>query len=389
MNGLLIWMLGYALAAPLSPDEAVSLALDRSVSVAEAEADLERSRGRARAAGFLRNDPQVGASWAVVGDQLEISASQRLSLTGEGLAERRSAMAALDAAEARLRRARVELAAEVRVAWTLAVDAQQRVLLAEEAMDLATLIRVGAERRLETGEGALLDARLARVEEAEAIATWMAGVSVEGDALAELAAITGRPIGDIELSDDPLHAAPAVTGDAAARSDVAAARHEMEAAQAALRRERAATLPPVAIGAFFEQEGEELRIGPSVRMTVPVWQRNSDGRADAKAELRQADARLTAVELRAASETDSRRRVVDRLATVVEGRYDVREEASAALASIALGYESGELDLLTAALLRREILDGQRAWLDGRRVLARSRIDLMLAEDNPALLEAQ
>lgn len=388
MIAMWILLLGHALAVPLSPDEAVALALDRSVAIAEAEAEIERSRGRARAAGFLRNDPQLGASLAVVGDQLELSASQRLSLTGERVAERHSAVAAVDAAEARLRRARIELAAEVRMVWAAAVEAQQHVLLAEQAMGLASQLRVGAERRLETGEGALLDARLARVEEAEAIATWMAAVSLEGAALAELAAVTGRPVGDIELLDDPLVAAPLVTGGGAVRSDVAAARHDVEAARAALSRERAATLPPVVLGAFYEQEGAEQRIGPSVSLTLPVWRRNADGRAAARAELRDADVRLAAVDQRAAAELESGRRVIDRLAEAADVQQDVREEASAALASIALGYDGGELDLLTAALLRGEILSGQRAWLEGRRVLARSRIELMLAEESPALVEA-
>jgi len=381
-----ILALGLAVAAPLSADEAVSQALNVSIAVAEADADLERSRGRVRAAGFLRHDPQVGASWAAVGDQVQLSVSQRVSLTGEGVAERRSGRAALEAGEDHLQRTRFEVAAEVRVLWAEAVEAQQHVLLAERASRLATQLRNGAERRLETGEGALLDARLARVEEAEAVAVWMSAVVAEGAALAKLSAATGRPLNDIELPDDPLRATGSASSGESARSDLAAAHHGIDAAQAALSRERSGTVPPVALGAFYEEEGPERRIGPSVKMTLPLWRRNADGRADAKAGVREAEARLNALEVRAAAERDSTSAVLLKLSEVENTQQNVQEEAQAALESIGMGYGGGELDLLTAALLRSEILDGQRAWLEGRRILAAARVDRMLATEDPLLL---
>jgi hypothetical protein len=156
--------------------------------------------------------------------------------------------------------------------------------------------------------------------------------------------------------------------------------------RAALTRERAAVLPPVSLGAFYEQEGVDRRVGPSVSLTVPLWQRNADGRSQALAEVDVAAARLRALEVGAQAELLARRSVVAQLGTVAERDVDLQAEALAALAAIATGYEGGELDLLTAALLRSEVLQGQRAWLRGRRVVAEARIGLLLAAEDASLL---
>lgn len=385
----IVWLwLSSALGAPLSAGEAVERALARSVPVAEVEAEREAAEGRARAAAFLRHDPRVQGSWAAVGESHGLSVTQPLSLTGEGLAAGRSARAGVAAAEALVVRTHLEVAADVRRAWVAAVEARQRRVLAAEAVALAERLRDGAERRLETGEGSLLDARLARLEASEALATWMAAIAAEGADTARLAALVGLPVEGLELPDDPLAGAPApAEGDDGERSDVLAARHEVEAARAALGRERAAVLPPIGLGAFYEQEGDELRLGPSIAVTVPLWRRNADGRAEARAALGASEARLDARERVAAAEQETTRAVVAQLTAAADRvDTDVPAEARAALESIALGYEAGELDLLSAALLRSEVLRGQRAWLRGRRILAEARIALLLGREDPALL---
>lgn len=384
---LLFWF-ATALAEPLPAADAVERALARSVTVAEAEAALETAEGRARAAAFLRFDPQVSGSWAAVGDSAQLSLTQPLSVSGEGLAARRSAVAEVEAAEARLARARLEAAADVRLAWVAAVEARQRQVLAAEAVELATRLRDGAERRLATGEASLLDARLARLEESEALAAWMETLATEGERLAALAALVALPVDELTIPDDPLAGAPPpAEGAALARSDVLAARSEVEADRAALARERSAVLPPIGFGAFYEQEGEELRVGPSLSVTLPLWRRNADGRAAARAGLHASGARLDAAERIAAAEQEASREVLERMTAAADRMdVDVPSEARAALESIALGYEAGELDLLSAALLRSEVLEGQRRWLEGRSILAEARIALLLAHENPALL---
>ena len=376
-----------ALAAPLSADEAVQQALERSVDLASASATVAAARGDARATALFRSDPLVQGSWAAVGDAHRLSITQPVSLTGEGLAAHRGARAEVAAATAAQTRTRLEIAAATRLAWVAAVEARQQVVLAEQALELASRLREGAEARQRTGDGSLLDARLARLQQTEAQSTWMIAVAAQRARLSELAAWTGLPVDTLDLPDDPLQGMPSVAVQGTTRSDLEAARQAVEARRAQLASERAATLPPLRLGAFYEVEGEELRIGPSVGVTVPLWNRNADGRAQARAALDVAQSVVAERERVATAEQAASADVLVQLEGMGEVG-DPRQEALEALQSVAIGFERGELDLLTAGLLRQQILEGQRAWLQGRRVRAEARVGAALAHDSQALVES-
>lgn len=387
MIALWIW-LAAALAAPLTPDFAVEQALERSVDVAAAEAALETAQGEARATALFRSDPMVQGRWAAVGDMHGVSVVQPLSVTGEGMAAHRGAVASVQQATASQARTRLEIAAATRLAWVSAVEAQQRVVLADDGLAVASRLRQGAEAREASGDGSLLHARMARLQETEARAAWTVAVADEGARLAALAAWTGVPMDAFELPTDPLEGMPLVELGTAARSDLEAAQRAVEGARARLASERAGTLPPLLLGAFYEQEGDELRVGPSIGMTIPLWSRNSDGRARALADLDVAEAVVAERERVADAEQDASARVVGKLEAVEPG-LDPRDEARAALESVLVGFERGELDLLTAGLLRQQILQGQRAWLEGRRVRAEARIAAALAYEDEGLLRSR
>lgn len=384
---MIFFLAALALAAPLTADHAVDEALVRSVDVAAATAAVEAAEGTARATSLFRNDPLVQGRWAAVGDQYGASITQPVSITGEGITAHRSATASVASGQAMLLRTRLQIAAATRMAWVVAVEAQQRVALADDALALATRLRQGSESRLATGDGSLLDARLARLQETEARSSWMVAVAQEADRLAELAAWTGVPVHAIELPLDPLEGMAQVEVEDAERSDLEAARRAVEAARARLSSERAGTLPPLLLGAFIEQEDGALRAGPSLGITVPLWSRNADGRAEARAELLVAESAVAERERVVEAQQTATSRVLDRLDRMDDG-HDPHEEARAALESVALGFERGELDLVTAGLLRQQILAGQRAWLQGRRVRAEARIAAALAYESEALVDS-
>lgn len=385
MMGFWIWLVTAPVAAPLTATGAVTLSLERSVDVVSAHAAIETARGEAKATALFQSDPTVQARWSAVGDLHGVSIMQPVSVTGEGLSAHRSALAEVERASAAETRARLEVAAATRLAWVSAVEARQQVLLAEQALVLATRLREGAEAEEEMGDGSLLNARLARLQQTEARSTWMVAVTAEGSRLAELTAWTGTTLAELELPNDPLEGMPRVELHASTRSDIEAAHQAAEAARARLAGERAGTIPPLRVGAFYEKEGQEVRAGPSLGVTVPLWHRNADGRARAASELHVAEAVVAERERVAQAEQQATARVLASL----EGAGDTadpREEARAALESVAAGYEGGELDLLTASLLRQQILAGQRAWLQGRRVRAEAHIYAALAHENTSLL---
>jgi outer membrane protein TolC len=346
---------------------------------------VETAKGDVRATTLFRGDPVVQGRWAAVGDMHGVSVVQPVSVTGAGLAAHRGAVASVEQAAASQARTRLEIAAATRLAWVFAVEARQGMVLTDEAFALASRLRRGAEAQQASGDGSLLDARMARLQETEARSAWMVAVADEGNRLSALAAWTGVSVEAVELPMDPLEGMPMVELKVSTRWDLEAAHRAVEGARARLASERAGTLPPLRLGAFYEEEGDELRVGPSIGMEIPLWSRNSDGRARARADLDVAEAVAAERERVADAEQDASALVVARLEGMEHG-LDPRMEARAALESVAIGYERGELDLLTAGLLRHQILLGQRAWLQGRRVRAEARIAAALAHEDVGLL---
>ncbi|MFZ5479471.1 MAG: TolC family protein [Myxococcota bacterium] len=379
-----------ASGAELSPDDAVRAALRVHPDLARAEGDLLAARGLARQSATLRFNPSVDAGYALVGDRVEASIAQPISLTGEGLAAGRSARAGVDAAEAARARTRLEVAAEVRTAWADAVLARERAQLAAEAHALAVRLREAAAARMEAGEAAALDVQLAHLEEAKAARDLLEARATEGAAVAALSVLVGTPAGDLQLSDDPLAAAPAPRAAAEERSDVRAARAGVASARAALARERAAVLPAVEVGAFYERDDAATEVGPTVGVEIPLWTRNPAGIGAAHGELVAAEARLTAADRRAAAEADTTRAVAEEAARITgQLGEDLPGDTRSALQSIEAGFRAGELDLLQTVLLRAEVIDGQGAWLDARAETARAHIRHLLAVEDAALVPSE
>lgn len=386
---LLLLFGGAAHAAPVSADEAVRAALQHDPTLARAEADALAARGALRAASGPRYNPRVEARAA--GSYLEAEAVQPLSLTGEGIAAARSARAGRDAADLALQRSRLDTAARARRAWADAAVATARAGLSAQALALATRLREATEARVEAGEASTLDLRLARLEEAKTAAEHLEAEAEQAEALRALADVTGLGSDAVAEDADPLTAAPA--GDPAggmsvdSRSDVAAADRRVDAARAAVARERAAILPAVELGAFVERDGDLTQVGPIVGVEVPLWQQNQGGVSSARAELLAAEREADAVRARAAAEQTTSARRVSELAhagaVLGEG---LAGEATAALESIEAGYRAGELDLLETVLLRAEVIDGLGAILAARGALAAARIDYLLASESGALI---
>ncbi|MES2644234.1 MAG: TolC family protein [Myxococcota bacterium] len=384
---------GTATAAPLSPDDAVRAALRHDPTLARAEADLLAAQGALRAASGPRHNPHVEARVAAA--YVELEAVQPLSVTGEGFAAARSARGERDAAASDLRRARLEAAARARLAWADAAVASGRAQLAAQALDLATHLREATGARVDAGEAPALDLRLARLEAAHAAANHLQAQAAAIQALRALAEITGFGPDTFDAGADPLVAAPAfeaagpkeTTGSTPDRSDVIAADRRVDAARAAVARERAAILPAVELGAFYERDGDVAQVGPIVGVEVPLWQHNRGGVTAARGELLVAERAAEATRARAETERlTSERRYATLDATSAALGDGLGAEASAALSSIEAGYRAGELDLLQTVLLRAEVVDGLGAYLDARGAIAAARIDFLLTSESDALI---
>lgn len=377
-----------AVAVPLSPETAVSMALSVHPQLRAAEADLQRAQAaHTRAAAPLYN-PEFSAQAALSQERLGVSLSQPLSLTGGRRLQRQQTGAALDAAQAGLERARFEVAVVARAAYADAVVTATVAALARENVALSAQLENAARLRHEEGEASLLDLRLTRLSSARAASWLLASRSQEVQAIQRLSAVVGQHVEAAELIADPLLAVPppaqSLTG---TRSDILAAQSALSAAEADLRQQRAAVLAPVSVGAFLEQEDGVTFAGPSVSWALPVFQRNQSGRAAASGAIGVAEAELNALSARVESElitTTDRHEEADALLSALG--EDLVAEARAALEGIAFSYRAGHTDLLSTLVLQSEVVAGQAALITLRGQLADARLDLLLATEDDALL---
>ncbi len=378
-----------AWAAPLAADDVVRSALSRHPDAVASASAVSTAEARRHEVGTFLANPEASVGVAVAGGLVQGTLNQPLSLSGEGWHARRAASAGIDAATGDARRTDLRVAAEARATYAWAVTTRERWSLADEAMQQATRQRQAVEAREAVGEASPLDARLARMAEAET--TELAIAAHRDHAAARAALATFAPDATTaDLADDPLAAVPARSS-TTVRSDVAAAQARVEEAEAALARERAAVLPAVGVGAFFQRDdahGDPGDLGPQVTVGLPLWTRNQGHVGEARAGLATARAELDALRARVEAE-QALLPVVSTYADEALGRLgDFEGDARAALETIELGWTTGEIDVSVAVLLRREILDGWVAALDARQSTVEARLDLLLATEDPNLIPA-
>jgi outer membrane protein TolC len=372
----------------LSPDQAVALALAAHPTLRTAENARSSARAaRSASSPFLANP--TAETWLTPdASRGELSIGQPVSLSGEGWHARSAARSSIVASEATLSRTRREVAATVRLAYIDAAVAIGVVDVAQEGLELAARLSFAVTRKHEEGEASTLDLRLARLTEVQAAARLLEARRDESHALRQLSAWVLTPVTAEAVAIDPMAAAPAIDADpSGTRADVAAAEAELMSAQAGLRRARAAVLPPITVGVGAEFEGGSTFIGPSIGLTLPLFDRNQIGRARAAGAVHTAEGRLEATKARAQTErhTSSVRATEADAAAASVASAD-QDEARAALASIEAGVLAGEIDLSTAILLQTQVLDGEAAIVTLRGLVAEARVDRQLALDQDALL---
>lgn len=383
----LTWLCA-ALAAPVSPTTVVGAALEKDPLVVAAQARVEAAKGGRQQSAGPRYNPVVQLGVALDGTRIQGQVVQPLSVTGEGLFDRRAAGAELDSATAALARARLEAAARARRGYAQLALAEADLNIAQRQLAGASRLRGAAEARLDAGEAPELEAQLARLEEARAVASWLNAGTQATAARAELVAITGLP-SELEVESDPMAAARgfAAAEGGTARSDVAAAAAAVDATTAGLAREHAAILPPVGLGAFYEVDQGRVVAGPMISVELPIWKQNQAGTARARGEVLAARAELEATQARATVEQEAIARRLD-ASIAAEGLLDgdLTADAAAALSALQQAYSVGQTDLNTTLLLQARVTEGERGWYAARTAMAESRIDVALAREDEVLL---
>lgn len=374
-----------AWAGPLTVNEVVRHALDHHPELRDAEGASDTALAARREVGFLLEDPEVQLGVAVLGDLIQGQLTQPLSLTGAGWSARQAARAHELAATATARRTRLVVAASARAAWVQVLAADERVRLAELALEQADRLRAAVEDRAAVGEAPPLDARLARLGRAR----WVeSAIDAHRDLHRARVALVGfHPEGATAELTGTLEAAIPTSEATGPRSDVQAANAFHEAAKANLAFARASTLPPLGVGAMFQRDGGEWDVGPQIGLTIPIWARGREQVAAARADLALATASRDQRTALAAAEQLGTREASMYAERVVASLDELDEDAREALASVERAWTAGELDVAGAIRLRAEIVEGWQAGLDAREARAYARLDALLAHEADALLE--
>ncbi len=324
-------------------------------------------------------------------------AGARRSRIDAALAQEGAALAGLSAAEQQLLARVVAAYSQVLTRrQVLGAAESRRAAIAAELDRVGKLLAVGKVAEVEKlrGEAALAgaDADLARfgsaLDLAERELARLIGASPEETRAASL-----EPLG---LADPGLSPREALLAEALEKSpEVAVARLQIAAAEAARRLARSAYYPDLRVNAAFQEFGssdghEASEWNAGFTFSVPLWDGGVTARRVARAEAQrtEAQAKLAAAELEVASGLDRALAALDeahaRAAALV--RAAIRLEEVARVQRLLLEVGSGtQIDYLAAeaelAASRASLYEAQSAI-----VLARVELGRVLAELSPAFL---
>lgn len=361
----------------------LSYAQQHAPAIRRAEGRLARARAERTAADVpLRDDPELslrgGPRWGPDGTTTDYGAEleQTLEVAGEPGLRRTAADRLGELARAELTEVRWQVHQEIHAAFHGALVARARAEAAERLLSFTEGLVEVAHRRLEAGDIAELQLRIA---EGELALARQAHIAADGEyqssrlTLAELAgwpaAWPPEPAGALEQPGE-LPALEQLVALAEAHHpglrSVGAATAEASARVRLADRE---AWPDLTLGLSLERESapdQAEHIGLlSLRIPLPLWNRNRGARARARADLTIARTERQLLRdnlpVRIAR---ARVAVVSAAARVDAYGADVIPSFEDSLALLRRGFELGEIDLLELLVARGRFLELQHQALD-------------------------
>lgn len=379
--------------ATLSLAKAKEAAQRVSPEIRAAREAVAATQARERQAAAFRNPTlaygreQTGQG-STRNSQNVVALEQPVEIGGQRAARSDAARLRREAAEAQLVAARLELDYDVTRAYALAVAADRRATLAEEAADAFGRAGQVSETRLAAGDVSgyanrrigLEAARYATLRAEALLARRSARL-----ALASLIAPSADSITTTFVLEDSL-VPPAIdaSGDSLvavalrSRLDLRAAQLEVEAAAAEARLASRERVPVPTLSAGFKNEqvagGEQRFNGFTLGLSVPLpfWDRRAGAVGAAEADARRLSAEVDASRRRVAREVleaNDAMRAIDEQLEALEGQLG--PESSAALHAAQVAYTEGEIPLV-------EWLDAVRAYQEAESSYATLRAESLI-----------
>ena len=380
----------------LTLEEFLASAFQRSPDLRTRRAEVEEARGRQLAARTYPFNPAVSVSAA--GRRSSIGGSstdsgfeveQEIEVGGQRARRAAVADASLRGAEARYERERQLLASRVELAFAEAVQARELLGIEEADAALADDLLRFEEKRLEAGEATQIDLNLARAaagrshRRAElARGAYRQARSALAEAAGLAPAAPPEPAGGLEARADGLPPLAELASAALARrQDVAAFRSAEEEAQAQVRLQQSLAVPNLVARVFRDREaGTDTLSGAGFSVGIPLFNRNRGGVAEARAAADHAAAETAAARLAVEREVASALAAYQAASAAAEGlREQVIGTLQENLRLLQRSFEEGKIGRSELFLFRRELVDGQREYLDAALQARQARVRLELA----------
>lgn len=366
------------LAQELTQDSAVQVALLASPRLQAEYESLGVARADLVQAGLLAN-PVFSIEVRSPGKAAEIHVLQDFLDVLERPLRQRVAEAELEQAKLRVAHAALELAAQVRAAWVEVVASEQQVEMRRSVAEAAAAGAEAARRIHAAGNSSDLEldeetaqeggARLELLEaEAERAAhrehlTALMGVG-SGPATWTIAA----RLPDLPAADPERAGLESLAVER--RLDLAAARGAIDAAQRSLHLTTTTRwLPGLELGIHEETEIEgDDSVGPSLDVTLPLFDRREGTLARGEAQLRAAKQEYAALALEIRSEVRAARdRLASRRARAEYLRATLLPLRARIVEHTQLQYNGMQVGVFALLEARRHEIDAGRAWIESLR----------------------
>lgn len=368
----------------LTLQRAIAIAEESNPSLRSAKAALAAAEGENREASSLLNfNPELTVEQAqrradpdgTRFRESSIGISQTLEIAGQPGHRRSAARHGLAAAQADIDNVRVQLRADVELAFAKVLLLQRRIASESESLNLASEAARAVGKRVDAGEDSRLDGNLARVEADRAQSQQASTEEQLVEARARLAELLHLAPGALPQAEGDLpEQAPglrleALLAAAAARPELKSLLEREASANSRLQLERAAATPDITVGLSSAREGppeaRERALMFSVTVPLPFFKRNQAniGRAltqrdqaviDREVGLRGGEALVRELWLRL-QKLEAR---VANLRSSTLARLDENLSLSRK------AYQAGEIGIVQLVLVNRQAVDARRDYLE-------------------------
>lgn len=309
--------------------------------------------------------PRVGAGGT--GADVEVGVWQQIQIAGERGARLAAADRLRDSTDADIEKIRWDVHCDVHAAFHQALVDRERALLASRVVAFQGEVLGVVKRQIEAGETASLNLRLAEAEVAQAKQTRVAADQaylVSRIRVAQLAGWPAKRPPKVSGTLDPPQEPPSVDTLLAVANErlplLTARKAAVEEARSRVEVARRDVWPRPSLGVQYRREGNPSPERPydivlgGISVAIPSFQTNQGGRAEARADVRVADAELQAATLLLDGRiVQARSEVVAAAERVRSYGTEILPKFEENLSLLRRSFELGEIDLL-ALLVGRE-----------------------------------